>query len=231
MSLFLAVECSYTEGSLALVEDSKKNFNCLKESKWTHQAKTPKKSHSDKLPLEIEQVLKSSKKNLSELEFLAVGTGPGRWTGTRVAVNMARSLSFSLKLPIYSVHSLRICAEPLLTSSQSVFVAFNAFKNQVYFAEFNSPLDIKGNIRQLSFEDWKQFMEDKSKSLKKPFPICISDLEDFYPLDQNLKKLFSFKKLYPNALDLAQIIFKYKKKLKAQSWSELKAFYLRSPLE
>ena len=60
-------------------------------------------------------------------------------------------------------------------------------------------------------------------------PICLSDLENFYPLPDSLKKNFRFKKPFPSARDLAQIIFRQKEKRVCQSWRELKAFYLRSP--
>lgn len=224
MPLVLALECSTVEGSLALFEFKAKNFNCLADKKWTHQALN--NSHSDRLPLEVDSILKKSGKKLSEIQFLAVGSGPGRWTGVRTALSVIRSLSFSLKIPIYSVNSLRISVEPFLKNSQAVFSAVNGFKNQVYFAEFYSPEDLEGQIRLLSFEDWLKYMENKISALKEK-PICISDLEDFYPIPSHLKSSFTLKKAFPEALHLAQIVFKQKEKIKMKNWKELKALYLR----
>ena len=225
MSLFLSLECSLNQGSLALTELNKKNLKELGFKKWTHQAF--KSAHSDKLPLEIDQILKKAGKKLSDLQFLAVGTGPGRWTGVRVAISTIRALSFALNIPVYPVNSLRICAEAFLTSCQPVFTALNGFKQLVYFAEFHSLEDKKGKVCLLPLQDYFKKMELKTLGDKKP--VCLSDLEDFYPLPDSLKKNFRIKKPSPSARDLAQIIFKQKGV--GQNWQELKAFYLRSPFK
>ena len=231
MSCFLALECSTAEGSVALLESSKKNLKCLAFKKWIHQGSFLKNSHSDKLPMEIDRSLKTVGKSLSDLQFLAVGTGPGRWTGVRTGVNVIRALSFCLKIPIYSVNSLRICAEAILSHSAPAFVALNGFKNQVYFAKFHSPKDIEGQLSLFTFPEWCKQMESQAQQVKKNNLTCISDLEDFYLLPQNLTKQFSFKKLCPNALQLAQIVFNQKEQRVHQNWFQLKACYLRSPLE
>lgn len=228
MGLLLALECSTVEGSLALVEEKQNDFTCLYLKKWRHKVRLPQKSHSDRLPLEIDQALKQTGKNLSDLQSLCVGAGPGRWTGVRTALSVIRSLSFALQIPSYSVNSLRISAEPfLLSPSQTVFTAFNGFKNQVYCAEFSG--EGEGKPRLLHFPDWCKYMENKAQSGKAP--VCVSDLEDFYSLPENLKSAFSFKKADPHALSLAKIVCREGESRLKQNWSDLKAFYLRSPLE
>jgi len=232
MSLFLALECSTVEGSLALLEAGEKQLKCLCFNKWLSHfnGKFLENSHSDKLPQEIYLALKTANKKLSDLKFLAVGIGPGRWTGVRTAINVIRSLSFYLKVPVYPVNSLRVCAEAVLFSSSPVFVAMNGFKNTVYFAEFCSD-DLDGSPCLLTFSNWLKQMKNYSRLFKEKKPICLSDLEDFYPVPQNIKTNFSFKKLCPDALNLGQIVFNQKEKRIHQNWSQLKAFYLRSPLE
>lgn len=232
MSLFLALECSTAEGSLALLESDEKQLNCLCFKKWLSHfnGKFVENPHSDKLPQEIHLVLKAVNKKLSDLSFLAVGIGPGRWTGVRTAINVIRSLAFCFKIPVYPVNSLRVCAEAVLSSSSPVFVAMNGFKNTVYSAQFH-PEDLEGKLSLLTLPDWLKKMKNHSRLFKEKKPICLSDLEDFYPIPQNIKTSFSFKKLCPDAFNLARIIFNQKEKRTHQSWSQLKAFYLRSPLE
>lgn len=231
MPWFLALECSTAEGSLVLAEESQKKIANIYCKKWMHQSRGLQKAHSDRLPLVIEQVLKQAKKNLSDLEFLCVGSGPGRWTGVRTALNVIRSLSFALKIPVYSVNSLRICAEPFLSESNPVFTAFNGFKNQVYFGEFLSPQTIEGKLKLLTFMQWCELIKIKASTLKKQNLICLSDLEDFYPLPEQLKKVFSFKKACPYAQNLAEIVVRQKEKRQWQYWPQLKSFYLKTPLE
>lgn len=227
MSCFLALESSTDQGSLALMEYKKEKLNCLVFKDWKHQAKVLKNSHSDKLPLEIQKALKQGGKNLSDLEFLAVGMGPGRWTGVRTAVNVARAFSFALNIPIFPVNSLRISAEASLQKSSPVFVALNGFKNQIYFSEFFSLEDEQGNLKLLTFTDWCEVMKEKARLYKEKKPVCISDVESFYPLPKDLKNSFAFYKPEPSALGLSQIVSR--KKTKALPWSKLKALYLRNP--
>ena len=167
-SLFLALECSTAEGSLALLESDEKQLKCLCFKKWLSHfnGKFLENSHSDKLPKEIHLALKALNKTLSDLNFLAVGIGPGRWTGVRTAINVIRTLSFCLKIPVYPVNSLRICAEAILSSvSKPVFIAMNGFKNTVYFAEFY-PDDLEGNLHLLTFPDWLKQMENHNQLFK-----------------------------------------------------------------
>ncbi len=229
MSYFLSVECSSAQGSLALSKISDK-LDCLFFKKWMHK-KGSKSSHSDKLPLSMDQALKKGGIKFSDLSFLSVGIGPGRWTGVRAGVQAIRSMAFCLKLPIYPVNSLRVCAEALLLQTQPVLVAFNGFKGHVYFAKFNSLQDQDGRAHLLPFPDWLQQMEGLAPQKGEKKRFCISDLKDFFPLPQNLTKAFLFKNLYPSALHLSQIIFRQKNMRQAKSWSQLQAFYLRSPVD
>ena len=233
MACCLSLECSMSQGSLALME-FREEVRVLSSKKWLSQKKDHllENAHSYKLPMEIDKTLKENNKKPLDIDFLAVGVGPGRWTGVRTAVNVARSLSFSLKIPVYTVSSLRICAEPFLSQSKSVFTCINAFNNQVYFAKFQPGKNIKDSPKLLDFKDFcNKIKKMTNPEKKKEKQICISDLEDFYPIPPDLKTKLSFKKIYPNALDLAQIIFNEKKQRKPKSWSQVKAFYLKSPVD
>jgi tRNA threonylcarbamoyladenosine biosynthesis protein TsaB len=42
---------------------------------------------------------------LNELDYIAVGTGPGSFTGTRIGVAVAKSLSFALNIPLLDFSS------------------------------------------------------------------------------------------------------------------------------
>ena len=226
MSLFLSLECSFSEGSLSLSEISK-GLKFLAEKKWTHQPFI--KAHSDRIPLEIDRALKRAGKRLSDLGWLAVGTGPGRWTGARTAVNAARALAFALKIPVFPLNSLRICAQPFLSGKEPVLTAFNGFNSQVYFGEFYSKKDLRGKIRLLDFKGWLKEMEAKIRRAKGNKLLCLSDLEDFYPVPESLKKALAIKKIFPTAKSLARAAFEGGAEKK--SWRGLKAFYLRSPLD
>lgn len=54
----------------------------------------------------LEQGLKEAKLNLNQIELIAVGIGPGSYTGIRIGVVVAKTLAFAGKLPLVGVCSL-----------------------------------------------------------------------------------------------------------------------------
>ncbi len=54
----------------------------------------------------IDQLLKEANLSLADLSFIAVGNGPGSFTGTRIGVITAKTLAYASKLPLLSFCSL-----------------------------------------------------------------------------------------------------------------------------
>lgn len=74
----------------------------LKQETWVIN-KFSTKETAKKLPLAIDAILQGeSPKTLS---FVAVGVGPGSFTGTRIGVTCATTLAWSLQIPCYSFAS------------------------------------------------------------------------------------------------------------------------------
>jgi tRNA threonylcarbamoyladenosine biosynthesis protein TsaB len=69
------------------------------------------------LPLACE-LLSQAGLRWSEIERIAVGIGPGTFTGLRIGVSSARGLAQSLDLPLVGVSSLRVLARPALARAE-----------------------------------------------------------------------------------------------------------------
>ncbi len=50
----------------------------------------------------IQQALQSQNKSLTDIQSIQVHTGPGSFTGLRVGISIANTLSFALNIPINS---------------------------------------------------------------------------------------------------------------------------------
>ena len=125
MSYFLAFDCSMPLAFVSVLKKSENSFKLLMTSEWIHTAfQSP---HSDKLGLEIESLLKKTKIQLEDLKALAIGVGPGRFTGVRTALTTAKAFSFSLKIPVYPVSSLKILAEEFYKKNRSLFCSHSCF--------------------------------------------------------------------------------------------------------
>lgn len=61
------------------------------------------------LPI-IEQALQASGTSATDLSGIAVGVGPGSYTGTRIAVTAAKTLAWAWKVPVAGISSLHAVA-------------------------------------------------------------------------------------------------------------------------
>lgn len=60
----------------------------------------------------LEQTLASQNKTYADLDAIAVGIGPGNFTGIRISVSAARGLALSLGIPAIGVSSFEVMCDP-----------------------------------------------------------------------------------------------------------------------
>ncbi|NGZ74829.1 tRNA (adenosine(37)-N6)-threonylcarbamoyltransferase complex dimerization subunit type 1 TsaB [Saccharibacillus alkalitolerans] len=102
------------------------------------------RNHSVNLLPEIERALRESGTDKRELAGIAVGIGPGSYTGVRIAVTSAKTLAWALKLPIAAVSSLEAQAasgrEAASPQGRGWIVPLvDARRGQAYTALFGTP--------------------------------------------------------------------------------------------
>jgi tRNA threonylcarbamoyladenosine biosynthesis protein TsaB len=84
--------------------------------------------------LNIDQVLKRGGVALQDIDGLAVGIGPGSWTGAKVGVTVAKTLAYVTGKPICGVTSLEALAYQSRASSVLICSLVDAGKENVYAA-------------------------------------------------------------------------------------------------
>ena len=96
--------------------------------------------HGDQLAPLIEEVMGDVGIVRQDLTAIAVGVGPGPFTGLRVGLVTARTLAFVLEIPVYGVCSLDVVA---LEAAQDapvggkLTVATDARRKEVYLATYD----------------------------------------------------------------------------------------------
>lgn len=87
----------------------------------------------------IDSLLAEAGIKLNELDALAVGRGPGSFTGLRIGVGVAQGLAFGADLPVILVSSLQIIAQTAYgqLNREKILVAQDARMNEVYWAAYS----------------------------------------------------------------------------------------------
>lgn len=121
------------------------------------------------LPL-VQKLLQAQQLDLTALDVLAFGRGPGSFTGVRIGIGIAQGLALGANLPMIGVSSLATMAQGAwrLTGAERVLAAIDARMGEVYWAEYQrdangewqgaeseavlKPEDVQARIGQLSGE-------------------------------------------------------------------------------
>jgi tRNA threonylcarbamoyladenosine biosynthesis protein TsaB len=91
----------------------------------------------------IEELLHQTSSELASLDAIAVGIGPGAFTGVRLGVAVVQGLATAAKLPVLPVASLDAIASQLVlkpafisTGAKSFVIAIDARMGEVYWAKY-----------------------------------------------------------------------------------------------
>jgi tRNA threonylcarbamoyladenosine biosynthesis protein TsaB len=96
--------------------------------------------HGEQLAPLIAQALERAGIVRQDLTAIAVGVGPGPFTGLRVGLVTARTLAFVLEIPVYGVCTLDVLAVEAVdtrTVSGEFVVATDARRKEVYLARYD----------------------------------------------------------------------------------------------
>ncbi len=97
--------------------------------------------HGEQLAPLIEQAVRQAGIARRDLTAIAVGVGPGPFTGLRVGLVTARTLGFVLEIPVHGVCSLDVLAAEAVetgTVTTPFAVATDARRKEVYFATYDA---------------------------------------------------------------------------------------------
>ena len=136
MTRILAIDTSSAWCSVALsIDDERPAFLHQKVSAGASQLLLPW----------IEQLLNAAKINLSSLDAIAIGVGPGAFTGVRLGLASVQGLAVATKLPVLPVISLDAIAAELIkapaflaAAPKRFLVAIDARMNEVYWAHYET---------------------------------------------------------------------------------------------
>lgn len=128
------------------------------------QAYHLQKSHSNLLPVTIQQLVENCELSMSDIEAVALSAGPGSYTGLRIGTATAKGLAYSLDIPLIAVDTLDSMiaqVRPFAPQGMLLCPMIDARRMEVYCKVVDSsgkelwptqPLVVEGN----SFDAFKE---------------------------------------------------------------------------
>ena len=188
-----------------------------------------KKTHSEKLMPMIDDILKNSGIDISEIDLFAVANGPGSFTGLRIGVSAVKGLAHASNKPIVGISTLEGLAYNLFYTDGIISPIMDARRSQVYnavykwdcgeFKELTAPraLSLEECIKGFEKEKRVYFVGDGVPVYKDEISKLMGERAIFVPANNLNQRASSLAVLAQQRAD------------RATDANSLMPFYLRKP--
>lgn len=215
----LAIDTSANVAAAAVAEDD----TLLCEYILNH-----KKTHSQKIMVMIENLLKDLELTVHDIDLFAVANGPGSFTGLRIGVATMKALSHSVNKPIVGVSSLAGMAYNLPYAEHIIVPVMDARANRVYTASY------------IWDEEFKEITEPEATTIEECVANCGELMDTLFVGDgaiahrEYIKEKLGDRAFFApqpamlqRASSIAAIAYDMAKKGEVMNYAELKPVYLR----
>ncbi|MDO6802434.1 tRNA (adenosine(37)-N6)-threonylcarbamoyltransferase complex dimerization subunit type 1 TsaB [Wenyingzhuangia sp. 1_MG-2023] len=138
MALILNIETSTKNCSVSIAKEG--TCIALKEENNGNY------SHAEKLHVFIEDILKEQQLKISDLDAIAVGKGPGSYTGLRIGVSTAKGLAYAADIPLIAIDTLKALAKSITIEKGLIVPMIDARRLEVYSAIFDANFDLVRDV-------------------------------------------------------------------------------------
>ncbi len=128
--MILCLETATKNCSVALFEHT--NGNGVGSMVAFKEAHGEKFIHGEQLHLFIDEVLRAAQCAATQLTAVAVGRGPGSFTGLRIGVSAAKGLAYALQIPLLSVPTLG-CFDLNSLEEDRALCVLDARRDEVFY--------------------------------------------------------------------------------------------------
>ncbi|GGI42481.1 tRNA (adenosine(37)-N6)-threonylcarbamoyltransferase complex dimerization subunit type 1 TsaB [Mammaliicoccus stepanovicii] len=126
-----------------------------------------KKNHSLQLMPVIEQLMNEANIKPKDLSEIVVANGPGSYTGLRIGITTAKTMAYTLNIPVYEVSSLKALANVSDRNDTLLVPLFDARREHVfagvYKKEHNNLITIMEDC-YISIDDLNEFLKSTDQT-------------------------------------------------------------------
>lgn len=216
MPLILNIETSTTVCSVALADSGKVLAQREINAGYTH---------AENLHVFIEQVLKEAGLVPADLEAIAVGRGPGSYTGLRIGVSAAKGLAYALSVPLISVSTLLQMALAASQQQSNCYYCpmLDARRMEVYLEVFD---EVMQSIRPVSA---LVLNEASVEQLRYDKPVCFfgDGMPKVRHLLERLPGSSFLDNIHPSALHMAGLSYNSFLAKRFEDVAYFEPFYLK----
>jgi tRNA threonylcarbamoyladenosine biosynthesis protein TsaB len=178
------------------------------------------RGHAEALMPMVAETMAEAALPFAELDVIAATTGPGSFTGVRIAIAAARGLALVTGAGLFGTDSLTVMAKAAEHLAEPFAVAVDARRGMLYFGLYD------GDARQL---EGPLLLSPGDAAQRLPATLCRAVGSGAASLAEaaagrGLRVAASFAELQPSAAALAQIAYE-----SGETSPTLKPLYLRPP--
>lgn len=152
--------------------------------------------HSERLLANIAHLFSELDYDIKDIDLLAVGIGPGSYTGLRIALSTVKAFAMALNIPVVALSTLEILAYNYKNTNALIIPMLDAKRKRVYTSIYDNYINDKDFVE-------RKIWEDRTLSLEK----LIAELREFENIDKK-ELLFIGNATLSYKKDLKKVDFK-----------------------
>ncbi|QGH33134.1 tRNA (adenosine(37)-N6)-threonylcarbamoyltransferase complex dimerization subunit type 1 TsaB [Gracilibacillus salitolerans] len=156
-----------------------------------------KRNYSVGLMPAIDHVMQESQTTPDQLDRIVVAKGPGSYTGVRIGLATAKTMAWTLNIPIVAISSLELLAHNVRQQNVLISPFFDARRGLVYTGLYESNYDrihVKKEDQNILMEQWL----DELQSYQKTVIFLSQDIKQHQGL---IRKKLAKSAIFPPAID------------------------------
>ena len=216
MSLILNIETSSKNCSISLSLKGKLLSNLdIEEDKF---------KHSELLTTSIRDILNQNKFNVNDLSAVAIGTGPGSFTGLRIGFSVAKGLCYPHKISLIGIPSLKILANSVNEDNKFIIPMIRDKGEFFYTTIYNNELNdiIEPKVEKIS----NGFLDKYSDS---NYSVLTNTKESFEYIKSLNNSNLELRKETLSSLNMIELSYESFLEKRFENLAYFEPFYIKKP--